>query len=128
MSQVSTYVKLADGKWYQNPVLKIPNEKFGFICFDDEDPPELVTFNILNGYHSVGKMLEDMGIKARLRSGTMASQRQRLGGRKFAECATWWLDFVPGSRVDPSWVAERDEVFDTEPSVQGVFMDWSGKS
>lgn len=39
MSLVSTYVYATDGKFYKNPVIK---GEGWFICFDDDDPPELV--------------------------------------------------------------------------------------
>lgn len=39
MSLMPTYVRGRDGAWYRNPVLVFAE---GFLCFDDEDPPELV--------------------------------------------------------------------------------------
>lgn len=39
MSLVSTYVEAVDGKFYQNPTIYGPG---WYICFDDNDPPELV--------------------------------------------------------------------------------------
>jgi len=39
MSLVPTYVRARDGYWYEDPVIEFPE---GFICFDDDDPPELV--------------------------------------------------------------------------------------
>lgn len=45
MSLVSTYVKFNDGKYYKNPVI------YGdgwYICFDDDEPPELVAETRLN--------------------------------------------------------------------------------
>lgn len=39
MSMVPTYVRASDGRFYKNPVL---TSEDGFICFDDNDPPELV--------------------------------------------------------------------------------------
>lgn len=39
MSQVPTWVKAKDGQFYQDPVLR--GEDW-FLCFDDDDPPELV--------------------------------------------------------------------------------------
>ena len=39
MSKVPTFVKLNDGNYYKNPTLGRNN---WFICFDDDDPPELV--------------------------------------------------------------------------------------
>lgn len=43
MSLVSTYVRADDGKYYKNPIIRgeIGGKKW-FICFDDDDPPELV--------------------------------------------------------------------------------------
>lgn len=39
MSLVSTHVRARDGALYKNPVLVFPE---GFVCFDDQEPPELV--------------------------------------------------------------------------------------
>lgn len=39
MSLVSTYVRAADGKLYKNPSVR---GDFWFVCFDDDEPPELV--------------------------------------------------------------------------------------
>jgi len=39
MSLVSTYVRAVDGKLYRDPVFR---GDFWFLCFDDDDPPELV--------------------------------------------------------------------------------------
>lgn len=39
MSLVSTYVRATDGYFYQDPVLSGDG---WFVCFDDDDPPELV--------------------------------------------------------------------------------------
>ena len=41
MSLVSTWVKMADGKWYQNPTIFSKSRNW-YLCFDDDDPPELV--------------------------------------------------------------------------------------
>lgn len=39
MSIVSTYVYIGGGKFLENPVIQFDE---GFICFDDEEPPEIV--------------------------------------------------------------------------------------
>ena len=39
MSLVPTWVQAVDGKFYKNPVLK---GEGWFICFDDDEPPEIV--------------------------------------------------------------------------------------
>lgn len=39
MSLVPTYVQAVDGQFYKNPIL---SGNDWFLCFDDDDPPELV--------------------------------------------------------------------------------------
>jgi hypothetical protein len=39
MSIVSTYVYLGSAKFLENPIIQFDE---GFICFDDEEPPEIV--------------------------------------------------------------------------------------
>jgi hypothetical protein len=39
MSLVATWARAQDGYYYKNPVLRGPD---WFLCFDDDDPPELV--------------------------------------------------------------------------------------
>ena len=64
MSQVSVHVRAKDGKWYEDPVLfgRRNNTKKGrvlwFICFDDNDPPELVLFD-----NSEIPNLQDLGFE-----------------------------------------------------------------
>jgi len=41
MSLVATYVQATDGKFYKGAVIF---EEGWFVCFDDDDPPELVVF------------------------------------------------------------------------------------
>ena len=48
MSLVPMYVKCRDGSWYREPVLVFAE---GFVCFDDEDPPELVLWLRDDGTH-----------------------------------------------------------------------------
>lgn len=40
MSLVPTYVRRTDGKWLKNPTVGVQGS--WFICWDDDDPPELV--------------------------------------------------------------------------------------
>lgn len=133
MSLVSTYVRLSDGKWYHNPVLKMPSFDGSFICFDDEDPPELVCFDILQGYAGIHAVLKEMGIECKVRSGRMGGMRMPLRedgehSKWFKECATWLL-FAPFTcAVSPIWCAKEFGATPTMPRCQGVFMDWSGIS
>lgn len=44
MSLVPTFVQAVDGKYYENPTLRGVDSDGArwFLCFDDDDPPELV--------------------------------------------------------------------------------------
>lgn len=48
MSLVGTYVYIGGGKFLENPVIKF---KEGFICFDDDDPPEIVLKKMFAANH-----------------------------------------------------------------------------
>lgn len=66
MSLVSTWVRFADGNWRKNPVihghLALGTETLAwFICFDDDEPPELVV-------ELADFVKADSGNRARLRS------------------------------------------------------------
>ncbi len=43
MSLVSTFVRMANDKWYKNPTISDLTNNW-FLCFDDDDPPELVIY------------------------------------------------------------------------------------
>tara|TARA_R110000851_G_scaffold268071_2_gene420715 strand:+ start:41076 stop:41498 length:423 start_codon:yes stop_codon:yes gene_type:complete len=46
VSLVPTYVRARDGAWYREPVLVFAE---GFVCFDDEEPPELILWRLGDG-------------------------------------------------------------------------------
>ena len=46
MSKVSTYVRARNGALYKNPIFAFDE---GFVCFDDEEPPELVLWKPKEG-------------------------------------------------------------------------------
>jgi hypothetical protein len=50
MSLCATYVCADDGKFYKNPTYRDPSGKW-FVCFDDDDPPELVVSRDHTGEH-----------------------------------------------------------------------------
>jgi hypothetical protein len=71
MSLVSTYVVMADGKYYQNPVIYDETGDW-FICFDDEEPPEFVIrTNVISSSRKdrereISEILEKLGISAEI--------------------------------------------------------------
>jgi hypothetical protein len=44
MSRASVYVRAVDGRFYKDPIVVFTE---GFVCFDDDDPPELVLWTPL---------------------------------------------------------------------------------
>lgn len=85
MSLVSTYVKAVDGKFYKNPVLSGPN---WFVCFDDDDPPELVIATRLN--LPPERILNDAGIKySKLRK---QGKSGRVFGGKIKNACAYFFD------------------------------------
>lgn len=50
MSEVSTYVRARNGMLYLNPILLAD---FGFVCFDDVEPPELVLWAPAPGVETI---------------------------------------------------------------------------
>ena len=130
MSLVSTYVKLADDKWYKNPVI------YGYswyICFDDDDPPELV----MTAPKQISKVERHAMIKDFL------EERNII--------VSSFVHSVSGSRLfPPEWKGSRpainaflqiektidctnllllhDGVFDERPEIQGVYYEWGRSS
>ena len=62
MSLVATWVQATDGKFYENPIL------FGegwYVCFDDDDPPEIVISEKLFKSKDAFQILEEAGVPHR---------------------------------------------------------------
>jgi len=83
MSLVPTWVKATDGLFYKNPILY--GEDW-YICFDDDDPPELVISNKIPSSKAAltvkaEKILTELGIKFKLH------KHPRNSGRMFPP--TW---------------------------------------
>lgn len=80
MSLVSTYVVMADGKYYQNPVIYDETGDW-FICFDDEEPPEFVIrTNVISSSRKdrekeILERLEEIGISAEIIQSDPSGQR-----------------------------------------------------
>jgi len=71
MSLVSTFVKI-NGKWYQDPKIT-DNTNEWFICFDDDDDPEIVVhcpkqLSKKDRFEKINKILVDSNIDAEIKS------------------------------------------------------------
>lgn len=70
MSLTWTTVRCNDGKWYRNPVWRGSDngERF-FLCFDDDDPPELIIekhhdYQLGDAVIKAERILENLKIRA----------------------------------------------------------------
>ena len=114
MSLVSTYALADNNKWYREPVL---SGEGWFICFDDDDPPELV-FRVdanINPYI----LLREIGLNAKLKG------RPRISGRlfndEFHDAYSLWLKIK--KPIPAKYITEHDGIITNMP-FQGVLYDF----
>lgn len=90
MSLVSTYVLFSDGRYYKNPTIRGDG---WFLCFDDDDQPELVVQMQGQSPKQVElracDILEAAGIDATMMSSP--SRGGRVFGKKIREAMAWFL-------------------------------------
>ena len=102
MSLVSTYVQMDDDRWYKNPV--IGQGKQWFICYDDDDPIELVVTAQANGHATrkrerVQELLREQGcemypiLAKKTKKPYMKNGHMRLFGtnHEFLPAFTTWV-------------------------------------
>lgn len=123
MSLVSTYVQAVDGKFYRNPTIR---EKDWFLCFDDEEPPELVVKDSLLKTKKPWKILNEARIKHKP-EGYQPWKGDRSAGRLFGG------KFHPGTGFFIEITARipvpthHDGIYDEKPKKQGVYYAWEEK-
>ena len=78
MSLVPTWVRADDERWYKNPILS--NKCDWFICFDDEDPPELVYNSKIWTDETILNHLVCLGL-----SGFLVNEARYCGARLFPD-------------------------------------------
>lgn len=128
MSLVSTWVRTADGKWYQNPAFYSDSGNW-FLCFDDDDPPELVIhqpkqLSKVERVEVAVALLNRWKIKAKILSHTPCGQRIFPPN---------WTPFKPAISIfikikEAIVIGEMkilfDSVSDEMPDGQGCFYKW----
>jgi hypothetical protein len=103
MSLVATYVQATDGKIYKEPVLS--GEDF-FICFDDDDPPELV-IKVLDRtdkqlHQRAINILKDIGLVATISDAHTKSGRLFGKSNKFVDSYSVFLSIkapIPADKI-----------------------------
>ncbi|HWY36194.1 MAG TPA: hypothetical protein VNX68_16230 [Nitrosopumilaceae archaeon] len=116
MSLVATYVRATDGKFYKDPIL---SGRGWFICFDDDDPVELVIS--CRSKKKPEGILEKIGMEhTPLRYRGIAG---RMFGKaiKFTDAESWFFEIE--NRVNPKFITEHDGIAKKNEIHQGVFYD-----
>ncbi len=127
MSLVSTYVLADDGKWYKDPVLEAADHSW-FICFDDDDPPELV-FKVNGGESKkdwsarASLILANIGIRIHWLRPSHASGRCFGPEEKVHDAMAYWIDII--APIPKKWITRPSEGSDKKPDCQGVFYNFS---
>lgn len=118
MSLVSTYVRATDGKLYRNPILEGDG---WFICFDDDDPIELVV-TMESGIKEPTQFLRDMGIHpVKLHKGDVGGMRCFGKTQDFKDAKSWFFEI--NRRIPEKLITKHDGVVEKNEVYQGVFYD-----
>lgn len=101
MSLVPTYVKATDNYFYKDPTLE---GKDWFICFDDDDPPELVI--AVKAKLNPETLLNTLGIKySNLRKGHVAG---RVFGKNWHFKTAQSYFFELQNKLDPKLITTHE--------------------
>jgi predicted RNA binding protein YcfA (HicA-like mRNA interferase family) len=122
MSLVGTYVELQDHSWALDPVLGDEKETW-FICYDDDDPIELVVAENANlTPEQILKQLAEKGFVLKIASKGHTSHRFfgsiELNSMKKAD--SYWLTVVDGA-PNSDMLIEHDGFSKARPNEQGVY-------
>ena len=111
MSLVPTYVLFDDGKWYKDPCIQ-PEDFSWYICFDDDDPIELV-IEMPKDEHSdevarakakeILKLFQGARIEPRVEP-SYSLRCFGLRGQKLRNAAAFWIHLEnppPASMIRP---------------------------
>jgi|SRR5665213_299803 len=118
MSLVSTWVEATDGRYYQNPVLEGPG---WFICFDDDDPPELVVTK--RNLRTFQQILQDAKIPWKsIGLGCGSGTGNLIFNGKFKEAKATFFELA-----GPIPIPQRFDSVHDNPEGQGCYYRFSKK-
>ena len=126
MSLGPTFVKADDGKFYRDPTIR--GEDY-FICFDEDDPPELVIRAKRRSLDQLkiiaDKILETLNIKADLHSHSFAERVFSKGfkSNKFKPAIAFFLDIK--SSISASLFQKENEGIRNDSKCEGTYYDFS---
>jgi len=117
MSLCTTYVKSADGKWYAEPVIEgiTQDGKEWYLCFDEDDPPELVVQTDGTGKEiNADKILRDAGVSFG------GIKFRAVSGRRIGNAASFWVTILAPIPTPTKF----DAVYDQQPQRQGTYYSF----
>lgn len=128
MSLVPTFVMAVDGKFYENPTLRGEDSDGArwFLCFDDDDPPELVIETKgrrVNASHAV-KILDNIGVKYKLLGGSPMVCGRCFTDDGFADGASFFFNLKSAIPIPKGF----DSVIEGRPQRECVFYEFKGSA
>ena len=118
MSLVSTWVRATDGFLYQNPKL---HGKGWFICFDDDDPVELVISN--RSKKTPKEIFEKLGMKHTKLIFNGIAGRCFGKGYNFTWSKSWFFEIK--NNINPKFISYYEKKVKSSDNIgQGVFYDF----
>ena len=128
MSLVSTCVQADDNKIYKNPILS--GEDF-FICFDDDDPPELVIKTLDKSdtelHQRALDIINSIGLKASLKNNPSKSSRifnhNTNNSFKFTDAISYFINIE--APIPANNITKHDGIYDGQSEC--VLYRWPDK-
>jgi hypothetical protein len=116
MSLVSTYVQSREGNWFKNPEVVHPA---WFICWDDDDPIELVfKFSVISRIEIMA-FLGKVGWAVKVKSRAHGPSTQRLFANEFHHAEAWFLEQLDSG--PPEEILKGENLGPVMPDHQGVY-------
>lgn len=127
MSKIGVMVKCNDGKWYSHPIFGIDDN--WFICYDDDDPIELVVAAKSIGKAHLTWRIVESHFRKRRQSISQRGNMRPCGERMFAigketprfrKAFHVWVN-ISNPPID--LMMKHSGVFDERPKTEGVYYD-----
>ena len=125
MSLGPTFVMFSDRAWYRNPVL---GEEDWFLCFDEDDPPEIVVKqSACDKGLDAKEIIKRMGVDAYTQHTKPVPCGERCFSHdhslnNFAPAYSWFIYL--NSPPPIKYLISHDGLSEKEPKLEGVYFDF----
>ncbi len=115
MSQVPSFIIGDDGQWYQNPILGVEGQ--WFICFDDDEPDELVVaVDLMMG---PSQIIKKYNLPFRITGKFEGCGSRMMSSTTFRQARRCWLQQT--GPIPVALLIRKTKVFKDRPQREGVF-------